>query len=271
MELKDYFFTQDSFEIKEIAPGILKTFPIPQDLTKYYESKDYISHHQDDHSLKTFVYKFIQRLNLKLKKSIIKKNVPTSGTILDYGCGVGDFLLFIEKEYTVFGLEPNETAQRIAQKKVGREKIKNSFDEVEDSSLDAITLWHVFEHIEEQEIFLNNAYSKLKPKGKLIIAIPNYKSYDAQYYKNFWAAYDVPRHIFHFSKLGMQHMFNTKKWKLQSVRGLPFDAFYISMLSEKYKKNPLFIIKGSFVGLISNFKALKTKDYSSLVYVVEKL
>ena len=149
-------------------------------------------------------------------------------------------------------------------------KIIHDLNHVENESLDAITLWHVLEHIENQEDTLNLFYSKLKTNGLLIIAVPNHTSYDAQRYKEYWAAYDVPRHLYHFSKSGMQKLMNNAKWKIKYIKPLLLDSFYISMLSEKYKKSPLFWLKGFIYGAISNFKALKNDEFSSLIYIIEK-
>ncbi|WJJ98747.1 class I SAM-dependent methyltransferase [Elizabethkingia anophelis] len=270
MKIKDLFLTQEEFEVKEISKGILKTFPVPENLSKYYESKDYISHHQEDKSLKTKIYKFFQQFNLKYKKSILDAEVKTGNKILDYGCGAGEFLNFIKTSYEIYGIEPNESARNAAKQKTGEANIKNSLSEIEDYSLDAMTLWHVFEHIDNYEGFLEEVYKKIKPKGKLIIAVPNYKSHDAEYYKEYWAAYDVPRHIFHFSKEGIKSIFNNRRWTLKKIIPLLLDSYYISIISEKYKKNSFPWLKGGIRGAISNNKASKTGDFSSLIYIIEK-
>jgi len=270
MKVKDYFLTQEEFEIKEINPGILKTVPVPDSLEKYYKSENYISHHQEEKSFKNWVYKSIQKINLKYKKSILDRYIISGKKILDYGCGVGDFLKYIQKDYQVLGMEPNAEAFKISGKKIGKENMIASLQHLENESLDGITLWHVLEHIPNQEEFIPLLISKLKSKGKLIIAVPNFKSYDARFYKNFWAAYDVPRHVFHFSKTGINNIFNTSSTQVIKIKPLIFDSFYISIVSEKYRKNPFFWLKGSFIGLISNFKALKNYEYSSLIYIIEK-
>ncbi|NAW51566.1 methyltransferase domain-containing protein [Elizabethkingia argentiflava] len=270
MKVKDLFLTQEEFEIKEVSTGILKTSPIPENLSPYYESEKYISHHQEGKSLKEIIYKFFQYFNLLYKKTIIDREVKTGKNLLDYGCGAGDFINFIKKNYCVYGIEPHSHAQKMAQQKVGKQNIKTSLTEIENESLDVMTLWHVFEHIGDQSIFLDEVYEKIKKGGKLIIAVPNYKSYDAQYYKEYWAAYDVPRHIFHFSQEGMNSIFNNERWKLKKVKPLLLDSYYISIISEKYKKNPFFWLKGCLLGLISNINGVKTGDFSSLIYVIEK-
>ncbi|ROI07886.1 class I SAM-dependent methyltransferase [Chryseobacterium sp. H3056] len=271
MKVKDHFLTQETFEITETTiPGIWKTRPIPENLSKYYESTQYISHHQDSGSLKEKVYKFLQNFNLEYKKKILSEQVKNGSTILDYGCGAGEFLKKNEGDFKLFGFEPNETARSFAQKKITSGRFILNLDELEDSSLDAITLWHVFEHIENQQEILEIFHRKLSANGKLIIAVPNPTSYDAKRYKEFWAAYDVPRHIFHFSKIGMLQLMNSEKWKVQKIKPLLLDAYYISALSEKYKKSPFFWLKGMLYGTISNFKASKNGEYSSLIYIIEK-
>ncbi|WP_304344522.1 class I SAM-dependent methyltransferase [Chryseobacterium koreense] len=271
MKIKDHFLTQEEFEVVETEiPGVLRTTPLPDNLDKYYESKDYISHHQDSGTLKEKLYKFLQGFNLNYKRNILAKELFLHAKVLDYGCGAGEFLKYIEDDFTTFGIEPNQSAQNAATKKLSKTKIIVDLNTIEDESLDAITLWHVFEHIENQQHILDEFYKKLKTNGLLIIAVPNHSSFDAKHYGKFWAAYDVPRHVFHFSKSGMEKLMNNENWNLKKIKPLHLDAFYISMLSEKYKKSPLFWIKGMIYGAISNFKAIKSGEFSSLIYVVEK-
>ncbi|MDP2452997.1 MULTISPECIES: class I SAM-dependent methyltransferase [unclassified Kaistella] len=271
MKIKDHFLTQEEFEIKETAiPGVYKTQNIPANISAYYDSKDYISHHQDSGSLKVKLYKFLQNFNLKYKKNILFDFVGKDKTVLDYGCGAGEFVKYIENDFETLGFEPSDSARQYATQKVKKTKIINSLDYIQDETLDAITLWHVFEHIENQDEILKQFHNKLKKNGVLIIAVPNPTSYDALKYKQFWAAYDVPRHIFHFSKSGMEKLMNTDSWKIKKVKPLLLDSFYISMLSEKYQKSSLSWLKGLIFGAISNAKALKSGEFSSLIYIIEK-
>jgi 2-polyprenyl-3-methyl-5-hydroxy-6-metoxy-1,4-benzoquinol methylase len=273
MKIKDHFLTKEQFEIKETeTKGVFKTTPIPEDLNRYYDSVDYISHHQDSGSIKEKLYKFLQGFNLNYKKNILKNNLSPNSKILDYGCGAGEFLKFIENDFQTFGFEPDTDARNAALKKSEKTKIIDDLNIITDNSLDAITLWHVFEHVENQKEMLKIFHHKLKEKGLLIIAVPNPTSYDAIHYKEFWAAYDVPRHLYHFSKNGMENLIKSKKenWELKKIKPLLLDSLYISMLSEKYKKSPFFWVKGLVFGVISNFKALKTDEFSSLIYIIEK-
>ena len=272
MKIKDHFLTQEEFEIVETnTKGVYKTSPIPFNISRYYESENYISHHQDSGSTKEKIYKFLQSFNLQYKKNILTERIKKESKVLDYGCGAGEFVKYIENDFQVYGFEPNADARNSAIKKTSKAKIIDDIKTIENQSLDAITLWHVFEHIEDQNEMLDLFNQKLKEKGLLIIAVPNPTSYDAKHYKEFWAAYDVPRHIYHFSKKGMENLIaENPNWKLRKIKPLLLDSFYISLLSEKYKKSSLFWLKAIFRGAISNIKALFNSEYSSLIYIIEK-
>jgi len=272
MKIKDHFLTQEIFEIKETEiKGVFKTSPIPSNISRYYESEDYISHHQDSGSLKEKLYKFLQSFNLKYKKNILVDRIKKDAKVLDYGCGAGEFVKYIENDFQTFGFEPNSDARNAAINKSQKAKIIDDLNSIENQSLDAITLWHVFEHIENQNEILKAFHQKLNEKGLLIIAVPNPTSYDARHYKEYWAAYDVPRHIYHFSKNGMENLISKNpNWKLRKIKPLLLDSFYISMLSEKYKKSPLFWLKAVVHGTISDVKALFSNEFSSLIYIIEK-
>ncbi|WP_343663530.1 class I SAM-dependent methyltransferase [Chryseobacterium mucoviscidosis] len=272
MKIKDHFLSQEIFEIIETdTKGVFKTSPIPSNISKYYESEDYISHHQDSGSLKEKLYKFLQSFNLQYKKNILLDRINKGSKVLDYGCGAGEFVKFIENDFETFGFEPDADARKAAQNKISKATILDNIHSIEDKSLDAITLWHVFEHIENQDEMLEIFNRKLKDKGLLIIAVPNPTSYDAKHYKEYWAAYDVPRHIYHFSKKGMENLIAKKpNWKMRKIKPLILDSYYISMLSEKYKKSSLVWLKATIYGTISNVKALFSNEFSSLIYIIEK-
>ncbi|QDP85314.1 class I SAM-dependent methyltransferase [Chryseobacterium sp. SNU WT5] len=271
MKVTDHFLTKEEFKIVETdISGLYKTTPVPNDLSKYYESTEYISHHQDSGSLKERLYKLLQNFNLKYKKNIIHSHAPTAKRVLDYGCGAGEFIKYIENDYETFGLEPNSVARTNALAKLKSTSIISDLKSMKDDGLDVITLWHVFEHIENQNEVLKEFHKKLQSKGILIIAVPNLKSYDAQKYKEYWAAYDVPRHAYHFSKKGMENVLKKNNFEIEKIKPLLLDSFYISMLSEKYRKSSLFWLKGFIFGLISNIKASKSGEFSSLIYIIRK-
>jgi len=208
-------------------------------------------------------------LNQKLK--LINSFCAEEKTLLDVGCGTGDFMETAKNNnWTVFGIEPNIEARVIANIKTENKVFDvNKFSEFNESSFNVITLWHVLEHLpnlEEQLLILKKL---LKPNGVLVVAVPNYKSYDAQYYKEFWAAYDVPRHLWHFNKESISNLFKMVSMEVIKIRLMYFDAFYVSLLSEKYKSGKMNFFKGFWVGLQSNIKSIKTKEASSLIYIVK--
>ncbi len=271
LKVRDHFLTQEEFTLEPTEiPEVWKTAPLPDDLAPYYESTEYISHHQDSGTVKEKVYKFFQSFNLLYKKNILLDFFDKGVTVLDYGCGAGEFLVQAEKDFSTIGCELNATARTAAQKKAVKTKFVSSLDEIADDSLDVITLWHVFEHIGNQQEMLELFQRKLKANGKLIIAVPNPTSYDARKYKEFWAAYDVPRHVFHFGKNGFKKLMSKNNWRVISERPLLLDAVYISILSEQYKKSTFAWLKGAVYGVISNCKAISDGQYSSLIYILEK-
>nr|WP_262904479.1 class I SAM-dependent methyltransferase [Tamlana laminarinivorans] len=254
--------------------GFLETHPQPskEKLPEYYKSEDYISHTDAKRNFFEKVYHLVRVYALNKKLSLINNYVSTDKNLLDVGCGTGDFLsVAIKNGWQVSGVEPNQQARDIANKKTNNavfnvEKLK----EFQEASFNVITLWHVLEHLPNIEEHIELFKKLLKPNGVLIIAVPNYKSYDAKHYKSFWAAYDVPRHLWHFNKSSIKNLMESYGFNLNQIKPMWFDAFYVSLLSEKYKTGKINFIKGFFIGLVSNVKALASKETSSLIYVVKK-
>ncbi|WJJ97072.1 class I SAM-dependent methyltransferase [Algibacter luteus] len=272
--IKDHSVSGEKFELVENSEyGFLETKPQPSSdkLSEYYKSEDYISHTDSKRNLFEKVYHLVRSLSLKKKLNLINSFSSESKTLLDVGCGTGDFLqTALKNKWQVSGIEPNVQAREIANKKTN-----NAVFEIEQllkfqaSSFDVITLWHVLEHLPNLEDHMAVFKKLLKPNGTLIIAVPNYKSYDAKFYKEFWAAYDVPRHLWHFNKDSVSKLVSNFNFKVVKVKPMWFDSFYVSMLSEKYKSGAMNPIKGIWVGLLSNFKAISSKEASSLIYVIK--
>src|SRR5690606_26539658 len=183
------------------------------------------------------IYQFIKNFNIKHKFSMLEN--PKKGTkILDYGCGAGDFLLYAKnKNINVFGIEPNESALEITRKKIGQNNASEKSIQELNEQFDIITMWHVLEHIPNLFEFIEALKSKLNPNGKIFIAVPNHQSFDAKFYQKYWAAYDVPRHLWHFSPESLEKLFNSFGMKIEKRHALWFDSFYVSLLSEKYKES----------------------------------
>ena len=246
----------------------LVTSPVPSDLAKYYQSEDYISHTDAKKSLFDNVYQIVKRHTLKKKVALLNSFLPEQKTVLDIGAGTGDFLHACKKDnWKVVGVEPSIKAREIAESKnVLLEKELSFF---KGQKFDVITLWHVLEHVENLEAYTQSLQELLKENGTLLIAVPNYKSFDASHYGSFWAAFDVPRHVWHFSQTSIQKIFALVSLKVVQTIPMKFDAYYVSLLSEKYKNGKMNILKSFWIGFQSNIKAKRSSEYSSLIYVLK--
>lgn len=268
MKIKDYYYSNKYFKLLEIKKGILQTQNIPNKLEKYYNNNNYISYTNKKKKLLNYLYSIAQIYNLQFKLSLIKK-YSNKQDIIDFGCGNGEFLKYMKKNnYKIQGYEPNKIGQYISKKKLSIEIIKNNIEKLKKSNI--ITLWHVLEHLENPLSILKNLEKKLNKHGIIIIASPNYKSFDAKYYKKFWAGYDVPRHIYHYSKEGFINYYS-KYFKIIGIEHLILDSYYISLLSENYKKSIFKLLKAIYIGFKSNWEAKKTGNYSSLIYILKSL
>jgi len=250
------------------------TNPRPEiyEIADYYKSDDYVVHTERMSNLINFLFLIVRRFSIIRKYNIIK-NYNLNNRILDIGCGTGIFLNYCRKKgMEVTGIEPSETARKIAKEKYELINIYSvdNFKVLTNNYYGIITLWHVLEHVHDIDFYLKKIYSLLIDDGILIIALPNPESFDAQYYSSYWAAFDVPRHLYHFRKDFIIEYLKKYNFKLQKILPLKFDSYYISMLSEKYMKRKIKFLKTFIIGFISNLKACKTKDYSSLIYVFKK-
>ncbi len=272
LNLKDYFLTNEEFSlVKNEAFGFLETFPMPlENLGKYYESENYISHTDSKKNWFEKLYQIIKNYNLRYKFSKLK-NPKSKDKLLDYGCGAGDFLLYAKNQnLDIFGVEPNSIALKITQNKIGESFATDQKIEAINEEFDHITLWHVLEHIPNLYDFIAQLKLKLNPNGTLYVAVPNFQSLDAKFYKKYWAAYDVPRHLWHFSPQNIEALFNSFGMKIEKRDALWFDSYYVSILSEKYKKSRLGIFRAIFIASLSNLMGVFTGNYSSVIYRIRK-
>lgn len=272
MHCMDHTVSGHTFELKKDHHfQLLGTFPKPDNdkLPEYYKSENYISHTDSRKTIVDKSYQKVKSFMLGKKLSWIDEHKKLKGKILDIGAGTGDFLLEAKcRGWEVFGQEPNPAARELASLKgIALEKVSSKFPE---NSFDVITLWHVLEHVPNPESQITELNRLLKKDGILVIAVPNFKSYDARFYKKYWAAYDVPRHLFHFSRTSIEKLFSQFSFQLIREKGLWFDSFYVSLLSEKYKTGRVNFLKAFFIGLISNYKATTTGEFSSITYFLQK-
>lgn len=272
---EDHTVSHETFSILECTIcTTLATTPRPNDgdLHRYYLSDDYISHSGKAKSVIDKLYLLARTYTLKRKLKLIERFNKSSRTMLDYGCGTGEFLKVCKTHgWDIDGVEPSTVAREKASNILSTE-IRASMGSA-DKTYNIVTLWHVLEHVPDPADTLLKISERLSPTGTIIVAVPNYKSYDAQYYKQYWAAFDVPRHLWHFSPLGMKTLIQQHNLKLVAVKPMNLDSYYVSLLSEKYKRgksNLLGMLVAFGVGLISNLTALLTKNHSSLIYVIKK-
>ncbi|WP_104735112.1 class I SAM-dependent methyltransferase [Hanstruepera ponticola] len=274
LEVKDHSVSGEKFQLlynEEL--DMLETHPQPleEHLSKYYKTEDYISHTDSKRNVLEFIYHIVREFTLKRKVKLINNYSKSGKVLLDIGCGTGDFLQAAKKNgWQVTGIEPNEKARNIANSKTDKSVLDSKqLFELKENQFDVITLWHVLEHLPNIEKHLSTFKKLLKPNGTLIIAVPNFKSYDAQYYKSFWAAYDVPRHLWHFSKTAISRLLKKENLKLVETKPMIFDSFYVSLLSEKYKTGFMNPFKAFWIGLQSNIKGKSTNEYSSHIYILK--
>lgn len=271
IKVKDHSVSKESFDLlldEELQ--LLKTHPQPSldKLPSYYESEDYISHTDSKRTLFEKLYHLVKTNALKNKVALITKENSGKGNLLDIGAGTGDFLNQAKNNgWKCLGIEPNKKAKNIAIAK-GVE-FTNTLEELEDHSFDVITMWHVLEHVPDLDYQIKTLKRLLKPNGTILIAVPNFKSFDAKHYQAFWAAYDVPRHLWHFSKVSIQKLFRKQNLELKKVKPMWFDSFYVCLLSEKYKTGKMNFLKGFIYGFLSNCLGMMKKEYSSHIYVIK--
>lgn len=276
LSCKDYTYSQEYFTIQECETCKLRlTNPRPDEnsIGKFYQSSTYISHSGKSANLFDFIYLQARKLALQRKLRLINKH-KQQGVILDYGCGTGEFLGYMAThDWTVMGVEPAESARTKANNLLLKNNgdIKSTLEELPTGKYDVITLWHVLEHIPSPDLLLSKLKSRLNKDGFIFVAVPNYKSHDAEHYKAFWAGYDVPRHFWHFSQSQMQTLLENQGFQLYDKIPMKMDSFYVSLLSEKYKNNGrhnlITPIKAFICGLISNEKGKNSNNYSSLIYI----
>ncbi len=267
----DYTVSEKTFDIVQCQSCGFKYTnprPAPEQLGKYYESEEYISHSGTKKGLIYRVYHLARNYTLSKKYALISRSNPKS--ILDVGCGTGEFLHYCQqKGLKVTGIEPGEKARNFAKNQYKLPVFEEDFFTTATEKFDVITMWHVLEHVPFLQQRIKELHRLLNDNGVLFIAVPNCESYDAAYYGKYWAAYDVPRHLYHFTKKDIKALAEKNQLELLKTLPMKLDSFYVSMLSEKYKTGKINYPKAFWIGLHSNLKA-GNNNYSSLIYVLKK-
>jgi 2-polyprenyl-3-methyl-5-hydroxy-6-metoxy-1,4-benzoquinol methylase len=274
---KDYTVSGQAFPIWQCADCSLRfTQYVPgiDRIGAYYKSENYISHTNTSKGFINRLYQIVRKRTLKQKRRLIcSVSGKIKGQLLDVGSGTGAFVNEMTKNgWQVVGLEPDAGARKVAKVVFGCE-LRNSDQlfSLPATSFDVITLWHVLEHVHDLEKYLQRLKTLLKPDGRLIIAVPNYASFDASVYKEHWAAYDVPRHLYHFSPLSMKFLIERNQLKIIDHKPMWFDSFYVSLLSSKYQNGKTNWLGAAWNAFRSNMKAMSdVKKCSSVIYIIAK-
>ena len=274
---EDYTVSHEKFDIfqcKNCTHLFTQNIPAQNEIGKYYASENYISHSDTQTGIVNRLYHIVRKKTLNGKMRLIQKETKKqTGKILDIGCGTGAFLHNMKTAgWESTGLEPDETARKKAQELYKLAPLPSlEIFNLPENTFDAITMWHVLEHVHQLHEYVEQLKNLITDKGRIFIAVPNYTSYDAQHYGTSWAAYDVPRHLYHFSPASMKNLLKQHGLTIKKIKPMWFDSFYVSMLSEKYKYGKSNLLKAFFTGFISNVKTILNKEKcSSLIYVVVK-
>ena len=277
LRCKDHTASGKMFDLYRCGTcGFLFTQDIPDEneIGEYYQSAGYLPHASGAAGLLATAYRLVRRIALRQKKNLVCRTAGRSrGTLLDIGCGTGEFLHTMKKAgWDVKGVEPSEAARQHAKTRYDLDVSPPSdLPELPDASFDVITMWHSLEHVQDLRGYLTKIRSLLNAKGLLLVAVPNADSFDASHYREFWAAYEVPRHLHHFTPATMKQWLDKYGLHLETMMGMPFDAYYISLLSEKYRSGKRNFWRVFLMGRDFNNRA---KDHpercSSIIYIAHK-
>ncbi|OJJ17418.1 methyltransferase [marine bacterium AO1-C] len=274
---QDYTVTQEQFNIVQCTNcGFKFTNPRPDEahIGKYYQSEDYISHSNTKKGLVNRAYHVVRNRALKGKLKLVNelgKQQPKK--LLDIGCGTGFFLNTCKADgWEVWGSEPDPKTRKFAIEQVGIEIQQDIFTEnFQPQQFSIITMWHVLEHVHQLDKTIQRLRELLNDQGTLVVAVPNANAHEAQKFKATWAAYDVPRHLYHFAPETLTPLFEKSGFKVQKHLPMYFDSYYISMLSQKYKTGKNNYPKAVLQGWNSNKWAKKhNNNYSSVIYIIRK-
>jgi len=277
LRVKDHSVSGEEFSIWECTSchfRFTQDVPDAGSIGPYYQSEEYISHSNTSRGLINRLYQMVRKRTLKRKRKLVQQLTGMGkGQLLDIGSGTGAFVSEMEQSgWRVTGLEPDSGARQVAKESFGVNlQDTGGFFDLAADQYDAITLWHVLEHVHTLHEYMAQLKKLLKSKGRILIAVPNYTSGDAAAYQSYWAAYDVPRHLYHFSPESIEKLAAIHGLQLISCKPMWYDSFYISMLSSKYKHGKTSLPGSFYQGLASNCKALlQIRKCSSLIYVLGK-
>ncbi len=273
MKIKDFSISGEQFYIHECNQCKFRFTanpPSAADVGKYYENENYISHSNTNKGLVAKLYHIVRHIMLRRKHRLLTRLSP-GNKVLDVGSGTGYFLNYLQQNgFIVQGVEMSDSARDFSIQQFGLD-VRKTMDEIEDvGQFNSITLWHVLEHLYDPDIYMQHFKKLLQADGTLMIALPNHDSYDGKKYESYWAAYDVPRHLWHFKPDTFKRFADNNGFTITKKYMMPFDPFYNSILSEKYKQNSFGLLRGFWTGLLANLKGIQSIDRaSSVIYILK--
>ncbi len=277
IESNDFSTSHEDYNIckcTDCSFAFTQDIPNQENIGSYYKSENYVSHSNTKKGMMFKIYHLVRNYMLKSKQKTVENNTGIkNGKILDIGTGTGFFSNQMQKAgWDVSAIEQDKDAREFAKREFNLDVLPPSdFYNLNEKSFDVVSMWHVLEHVHDLDGYLKTIHKILSENGHFVAAVPNYKSYDAKHYKKYWAAYDLPIHLWHFSPSSIKLLVEKYGFKLVAKKGMPFDSFYVSMLSETYKGSSLGFVRGAFHGFISWIKSLSNTDnYSSVIYIFKK-
>ena len=277
LSVKDYTVSEENFNVmhcNNCTSRFTQNIASENEIGKYYQSENYISHSDTKKDFISKIYHAVRNFTLKSKRKLVVNTTQlNNGSLLDIGAGTGAFVsTMIQAGWNVTGLEPDENARAKAKENYQINlQPSTELSNITKNSFDAITMWHVLEHVHDLHGYLTKISELLNSNGVAFIAVPNYTSFDASYYQQYWAGYDVPRHLYHFSPDGMKILAEKHGFKIIQTKPMWFDSVYVSMLSEQYKNGRSNFLKAIFIGFLSNLNTIFNKNKcSSIIYILKK-
>ncbi|WP_245802743.1 class I SAM-dependent methyltransferase [Cyclobacterium lianum] len=274
MVVKDHACSKESFIIcacKNCDLWFTNPRPDQENISRYYQTDNYISHQSSIRSTRDLIYNIVRKYTLKQKLKLLNQRIKTKGRLLDFGCGTGLFAKTCQSDgWQAYGFEPNQSAAAQAQSKNQIQLIADFNALEKHKKFDAITLFHVLEHVHDLNKTIKTLLGKLKKRGLLFIAVPNRSSKDAGLFRENWAALDVPRHLYHFNEKSMRYLVEKHTCRIAEILPMPFDAYYVSLLSYQYTNADYRYLKALKSGYLSNQAASNSNNYSSLLFIIKK-